>query len=414
MLSLNELLAQLGDLPLRLPESETVALGALAGRVLALDIQAPLNQPQDAISAMDGYALRCADLTGPDGELKGQGLPVSQRVPAGSNPAALQAGTAARIFTGAVLPQGADTIVMQEHVSLTGDGSVLVASPPRPGQWVRQPGDDLQAGQCVLHAGEVLTPGRMGLLASLGLSSADVRQRVRVGVLFTGDELRQAGEPLARGQIYNSNRWMWRALLDLPFVELHDIGQVQDDLQATRAALRSLSFCDLILSSGGVSVGEEDHIKAAVEAEGSLQSWKVAMKPGKPIAVGKVQREDGSAACFVGLPGNPVSSFASFVLLVRPLLLRLAGVCAADIPDWRTQFQFRAAAFQWTEPDARRVEFLRARINGDGQIELFPNQNSSALASVAWAEGFVKIEAGMSVQPGSLVPYLPISALLTP
>ncbi|MCE2680997.1 MAG: molybdopterin molybdotransferase MoeA [Burkholderiales bacterium] len=420
MLSINELLTHVWGSVKAIEQTESLPLESSHGRVLSVPVVAPFSQPVDPLSSMDGYALRLADLIAPDGGLNpdhcvsGQvGLPVSQRVPAGSNPEALKPGTAARIFTGAVLPQGADTVVMQEDVTVLDTGHICVSRLPSIGQWVRGVGDDIAQGRPMLEAGTRFAAGQLGLLASMGVTRLTVFRKLRVGILFTGDELRQLGEPLGRGQIYNSNRWMWRSLLQLPFIELHDLGRVQDNLAATQKALRSLSHCDLILSSGGVSVGEEDHIRAAVMAEGELTAWKVAMKPGKPIAVGHVRRPDGSVAQFMGLPGNPVSSYASFLLFVRPYLLGLAGVAASRVGDWRRRFYYRPAAFVWSAPDAKRVEFLRARLNNAGEVEIHANQSSAALSSVAWAEGFVKIEPQCAVAKGMLVSYLPFTELLS-
>lgn len=425
MLSLDELCALLDSLPVPQPGIESIPLADSAGRFLADDIVVPFDQPSEPMSAMDGYAFRYADLTTPAGALDvrwlasatplGAGsahsaLPVSQRVPAGSAPQALAAGTVARIFTGAVLPPGADTVVPQEQVVSAGEGCIRLTDVPQPGQWVRKPGSELKAGAVALTAGTLLSPGAIGLVACMGLATVTVFRPLTVGLLFTGDELRQPGELLQRGQIYNSNRWMWRALLDRPYITVRDTGSVPDSLEATRRALRDLSGCDLILSSGGVSVGEEDHVRAAVELEGSLQAWKVKMKPGKPIAVGRINRPDGTHAVFAGLPGNPVSSYAGFLLLLRPLLVRMAG----GRHHWSASEQMRPAAFEWTRPDPVRTEFLRVRCTPAGSLERHPNQQSAALASVAWADGFARLDAGVTVQAGDLVPYLPFSALMLP
>ena len=421
MLTINELLDQVWGTVKAIEQTESLPLESCHGRISAMPVAAPAHQPADPLSAMDGYAVRFSDLVTREGLLSPwfnpaapTGLAVSQRIAAGSNPRPLQPETAARIFTGAVLPEGADTIIMQEDVTLLENSHICLNRLPRPGQWVRAVGDDIQAGQVVLEPGTRLMAGHSGLLASMGIPRITVFRKLRVGIFFTGDELRQLGEPLSRGQIYNSNRWMWRNLLDLPFIELHDLGRVPDSLEATQKALRTLSDCDLVLSSGGVSVGEEDHIKSAVAAEGGLTAWKVAMKPGKPIAVGHVRRPDGSVAQFMGLPGNPVSSYASFLLFVRPFLLALAGVRRARIGDWRGRFVYRPAAFVWSTPDAKRVEFLRARLNDAGEVEIHGNQSSGALSSVAWADGFVKIEPQCAVAKGMLVSYLPFTELLSP
>lgn len=462
MLSLDELCDLINQTPVAPLSSERLSLNDAIGRVLAEDVVVPFDQPREALSAMDGYALRYADVAAAAGQAP-VALPVSQRIPAGSLPDALQPGTVARIFTGAMLPDGADTVVMQEQVAVREDGAVMLAQPLKQGSHVRKPGDELKAGVCILAAGTCLSAGVVALLASMGYSEVSVLRKIRVGLLFTGDELRQPGQPLQRGQIYNSNRWMWRSLLQRAYIDIEDIGQVADTLDATRAALRQLSHCDLILSSGGVSVGEEDHVRDALELEGQLQAWKVAMKPGKPIAIGHVRRSDGTQALFAGLPGNPVSSFAGFLLLLRPLIWRVAcatsdpafsaapgqpaaqpnaqsiqplqipeqgdvcatgvpglhaieqgDVCVTGVPGLRALEQTRRAAFDWPRPDQKRTEFLRARLGADGAVHLHANQGSAALAAVAWADGFVRIAPGLVVTAGDPVSYLPFSALVLP
>ncbi len=453
MLSLEQLCELIEQTPVAPLSCERLSLNDAIGRVLAEDVMVPFDQPREALSAMDGYALRYADIATTDGQ-DAVALPVSQRIPAGSLPDALQPGTVARIFTGAMLPDGADTVVMQEQVTVREDGAVVLAQPLKQGSHVRKPGDELRAGVRILTAGTCLSAGVVALLASMGFSQVSVLRKIRVGLLFTGDELRQPGEPLQRGQIYNSNRWMWRSLLQRAYIYIEDIGQVADTLDATRAALRQLSHCDLILSSGGVSVGEEDHVRDALELEGQLQAWKVAMKPGKPIAIGHVRRQDGSHALFAGLPGNPVSSFAGFLLLLRPLIWRVAcatpgpalqpnaqsvqpqqspeqgdvcvtsvpglhaiehgDVCSTGLPGLCALEQTRLAAFDWPRPDQKRTEFLRAKLDADGAVHLHDNQGSAALAAVAWADGFVRIAPGLVVKAGDPVSYVPFSALVLP
>jgi molybdopterin molybdotransferase len=443
MLSLDELCNLINQTVVSPLPAQTCALAGAVGRVLATDIIVPFDQPREPLSAMDGYAVRYADLQ-PGGDGEPVALQVSQRIPAGSLSQPLAAGTVARIFTGAMLPDGADTVVMQEQVTVHENGSVSFNEMPKRGSHVRKPGDELKAGERILTAGTCLNAGVVALLASMGMAEVRVLRKIRVGLLFTGDELRQPGETLQRGQIYNSNRWMWRSLLQRPYIDIEDIGQVADTLDATCAALRQLSHCDLILSSGGVSVGEEDHVRDALQQVGQLQAWKVAMKPGKPIAIGHVRREDGTHALFAGLPGNPVSSFAGFLLLLRPLVWRVASCVASgaaasgvdlagssagavSVPasgasesaasalhSLMVLQQTRTAAFAWLRPDQRRTEFLRARLGADGRVELHPNQQSAALAAVAWADGFVRIEPGLVVNAGDPVSYLPVSALVLP
>ena len=291
-----------------------------AGRVLALDQRSTLDVPPMDNTQMDGYAVRCADLgrAGPDAGVR---LRVAQRIAAGQTGEPLAAGTAARIFTGAMIPEGCDAVVMQEQTQADGE-FVDVLHRPEPGEWIRRAGEDIRAGQVILPAGSRITPQAAGLAASVGLAALPVVRRVRVACFFTGDELVMPGEPLPPGGIYNSNRFMLRGLLAALGCEIEDFGIVPDRLDATREVLRrAAEGHDLILTSGGVSVGEEDHVKPAVEAEGSLDMWKIAMKPGKPLAYGHVH-----GAAFIGLPGNPVSSFVTFLMMVRPFLLATQGV----------------------------------------------------------------------------------------
>lgn len=293
---------------------EEVPTAEALGRVLAVDQLSGLDVPPLDNSSMDGYAVRCADIAAP-----GTWLRVAQRIPAGSVGHSLEPGTAARIFTGAPVPHGADAVVMQELCTLDGDG-VLIDHQPRPGEWIRRAGEDIARGSVVLTAGQRLGPQMLGLAASVGCAALPVFRRLRVALFSTGDELVMPGEPLPPGAIYNSNRYVLRGLLEALGCQVSDLGIVPDSLAATRAALREAAAGnDLILTSGGVSVGEEDHIKPAVQAEGRLDAWLVAMKPGKPVAFGRVNDAGGGpGAAFIGLPGNPVSSFVTFILLVRP------------------------------------------------------------------------------------------------
>ena len=376
------------------------------GRVLARGVASALDVPPADNSAMDGYAMRLADLP-----RAGTVLPVSQRLPAGVVGAVLQPGTAVRIFTGAQLPAGADVVVMQEQCeAVAGDGlgQVRVDVLPPAGQWIRRRGEDVQHGAEVLAAGARMTPQALGLAASVGASRLTVRRRPRVALFSTGDELVMPGESLKPGAIYNSNRFTLRGLLQAAGCTVDDLGIVPDNLVATRDALRrAAAGNDLILSSGGASVGEEDHIKPAIKAEGWLEAWQVAMKPGKPLVFGAVRREDGeSEALFMGLPGNPVSSFVTFLLAVAPVLRAIQG-CTTAMP---IALPVRAD-FDWPQPDRRR-EFLRARFNAQGGLELFPNQSSGVLTSVVWADGLVDLPALQPVQRGDTVRFLHFGDLL--
>lgn len=383
-------------------ETRSLPLTAAAGRVLAAPQVSAVASPPLDNSAMDGYAVRVADIAA-----AGTCLPVSQRIPAGQVGSALQPGTAARIFTGAPVPPGADAVVMQERCTAQGE-AVVVNHVPRPGENIRRAGEDIAAGAEVLKAGARLRPQDIALAASSGLPELPVYRRLRVGVFFTGDELVQPGEPLPPGGIYNSNRYALRALLDGLGCEVRDLGTVPDNLAATREALRrAVADNDLIITSGGVSVGEEDHVKAAVEAEGRLDLWKIAIKPGKPLAFGEVDRNDGGKAWFVGLPGNPVSAMVTFLVLVRPFVLRLQGV--TDVVPRR--FPLRAE-FDWARPGAR-AEFLRGRVTDDGGVELFPNQGSGVVTSLCWGDGLVLLRPEQTVRRGDAVSFVPFTELLS-
>jgi molybdopterin molybdotransferase len=405
MLSVREALDTLLAAALPVEEIEIIPTLEANGRVLARDVASAIDVPSADNTQMDGYAVRTHDCAS-----GGATLRVTQRIPAGHVGAPLEPGTAARIFTGAMIPEGADAVVMQEQCELQGE-HVIVRHIPRPGEWIRRTGEDIVAGSVILLAGSRLRPQELGLAASVGLATLPLRRPVRVAVFFTGDELTMPGEApggqLAPGAIYNSNRFTLRGLLENLGCEITDLGIVPDSLDATRAALRQAAHeNDLIITSGGVSVGEEDHIKPAVEAEGKLALWQIAVKPGKPLAFGHVLRE-GEIAHFIGLPGNPVSSFITFLLFVRPFILRLQGVTGPVEPR---SYPLRAD-FNWPKPD-RRNEFLRVRINAGGGLDLFPNQGSGVLTSTCWAEGLVDNPPGKAIAEGDSVRFIPFSELL--
>lgn len=383
------------------------------GRVLAQSLTSPVDVPPLDNSAMDGYAVRAADLARagqPDADAAHATLPQAQRIAAGQVGSALHAGHCARIFTGAPVPEGADAVVMQEHTAPgANDGSVYFTQPVALGQNIRRRGEDIAQGQTVLSAGLRLGAAALGVAASVGAAELSVFKRPRVAVLTTGNELVMPGQPLPPGAIYNSNRHTLRGLVQACGAQADDMGIVPDQLDATRAALRrAAQHSDLVISSGGVSVGEEDHLRAAVMAEGGLEFWALAIKPGKPFVFGWLQREDGSRALYMGLPGNPVASFITFLLLVRPVLGVLSGEAWA-LP----QGQALRADFAWPKADKRR-EFLRARLTPEGGVVLFPNQGSGVLSSAAWADGVVDLAPGTTVQPGDLVRYIPMAELLQP
>lgn len=404
MLSAQEALDLLVGAARVVSESETLATVEAIGRVLAADQLSQLDVPPMDNTQMDGYAVRAADCVAGAATLS-----VSQRIPAGHVGQPLQLGTAARIFTGALIPEGADAVVMQEQCAFDeSTGMVTINHAPSSGEWIRRRGEDIRAGSTLLSRGTRLRAQELGLAASVGLATLPVYRRLKVAVFFTGDELTMPGEPLKPGAIYNSNRFTLRGLLHQLGCVVTDLGNVPDSLEATRSALREAAQGhDLIVTSGGVSVGEEDHVKPAVEAEGELNLWQIAIKPGKPLAFGKVRRYGApDPAFFVGLPGNPVSSFVTFLLVVRPFILALQG--AAVLPPKR--FPMRAD-FDWIKPD-RRNEFLRVRINDRQGLELFPNQSSGVLTSTVWGDGLVDNPPGQVIRSGDIVNFIPFSELL--
>src|SRR5262245_36005620 len=395
MLSVDEALDVLLAGAQAVAEIEQVPTLEASGRVLARALASTMDVPPMDNSAMDGYALRASEVSAPETRLK-----ITQRIAAGEVGKPLAAGTAARIFTGAPIPQGADAIVMQEFCAVEGE-SVVVRKVPKPGEWVRRTGSDVRKGATVVQAGKRLLPQDTGLAASVGIGTMPVYRRVRMGLFFTGDELVMPGEPLAPGRIYNSNRFTLNGMAHAFGCEVRDYGIVPDSLEATRSVLKRASAeCDIIVTSGGVSVGEADFVKPAVEAEGSLLMWRISMKPGRPLAFGRV-----GACAFIGLPGNPVSSFVTFLIFVRPFLLRTQGMTevAPRVTDAR-------ADFDWVEPDPRR-EFLRVRWNANGGLDLYPTQDSAVLTSTAWADGLVDNPPNRSIRKGDRVSYLPFAEL---
>ncbi len=394
MLSTDEARAKLLKSARPVTGTEAIPLDAALGRVLAEPLIAQVTVPPLDNSAMDGYALRLADWA------EDKWLHVAQRIPAGQIGHPLTLGTAARIFTGAPVPEGADTVVMQEDCE-TRDDRVRIVKPPKLGAHIRRAGEDIAQGQTVLHAGERLNAARLGVAASVGATALTVHRKLKVAIFFTGDEIVLPGQPLKAGQIYNSNRASLLALLQGLGCEVQDLGIVADDFDATVNALEQASRqADVVLTSGGVSVGEADHVKAALEQLGRIEMWKVAMKPGKPLVYGQIGTTD-----FLGLPGNPVSAFVVFCLFVRPFLLARMGAAQTGALSFTVP-----AGFDWKKPGERR-EFLRARID-NGRAVLYPNQSSGVLTSLAWADGLVDIEIGHTVQAGDAVRFWPLSELL--
>jgi molybdopterin molybdotransferase len=403
MLSVQEALNFLLQSARSVKERELVSTLDANGRVLAEDQISQINVPPMDNTQMDGYVVRAADCVSRNAVLR-----ISQRIPAGHIGKSLETGTAARIFTGAFIPEGADAVVMQEQckTDVTGE-QVTIEHAPKSGEWIRRAGEDIQKGNVILQAGTRLRAQEQGLAASVGLAQLPVFRRLKVAVFFTGDELTMPGEPLKPGAIYNSNRFMLRGLLQQLDCDITDLGNVPDTLDATRSALRSAAQGnDLIITSGGVSVGEEDHIKPAVEAEGSLNMWQIAMKPGKPLAFGEVHRESQQSTFFVGLPGNPVSSFVTFLLFVRPFIHALQGAQISTPKSYSMR-----ADFSWPKAD-RRNEFLRVRINDAHGLDLFSNQSSGVLTSTVWGDGLVDNPPNQVIQPGDVVRFIPFNELL--
>jgi molybdopterin molybdotransferase len=392
---------------------ETVATWDADGRVLAQDVVSELAVPALDNSSMDGYAVRCSDVS-----QVGATLRVTQRIPAGSHGQLLHAGEAARIFTGAPIPPGADAVVMQEHVSLDPVQADLITvdQSVKLGQWIRRAGEDVSFGDAILPKGCRLQPAELGLAASIGRAVLPVVRKPRVALLSTGDELIMPGSvapaDMKPGTIYNSNRFFLRALLQRAGCEVTDLGIVPDQRQATIDVLAQASADhDLIVSSGGVSVGEEDHVKPAVQSLGVLHVWQIAMKPGKPLAFGWINAAGPSpthSPCFfMGLPGNPVSSYVTYLCVVRPFLSALQG-CVE-----RVQSPYRLPVhFDWPKPDKRR-EFLRVRRNAQDGLDLFPNQSSGVLTSVVWGDGLIDVAPGHVLSHGDAVAYWPFAPWLS-
>ncbi len=373
-------------------ETESVDILDALNRVLAEDLLSTINVPGYDNSAMDGYAVHSADC-----QTSGVKLPVSQRIPAGQVGTTLEKGTVARIFTGAPIPEGADSVVMQEMCEAV-DSNVIINTVVKVGSNVRRAGEDITQGGVVLNAGKRLRAQELGLLASVGLADCKVKRKLKVATFFTGDEIIAPGQALKPGQIYNSNRYTLRGLLQAVDCEIIDLGIVPDTLEATVDVLKkAASGADLVITSGGVSVGEEDYVRIALEKIGELSMWRIAMKPGKPVAFGKVDK-----ALFMGLPGNPISVFVTFLLFARPLILKLQGVdnCLAKHTSV-------IADFDWAS--VKRQEYLRVRLqqeNGKIVAQLYPHQGSGVLSSASWADGLVEVAVGTKIQKGDTVSYL--------
>jgi len=401
LLDMDEAIGRMIAATTALTQTQQVATLDAFNLVLAESVLAPMNVPPEDNSAMDGYAVRCADTVKPGATLK-----IAQRIAAGEAGLPLLAGTAARIFTGAPIPPGADAVVMQELCSASAE-TVTIQHSPKAGENIRATGEDILQGSCLIAAGTRLTAAHLGLAASVGIATLPVLRKPRIAVFSTGNELKMPGELLACGQIYNSNRFFLLAMLRQLACEVTDLGVVRDDLAATEQALKDAADDhDVILTCGGVSVGEEDHVKRAVHSQGRLDLWSIAIKPGKPLAFGAIRRRNGSEAYFVGLPGNPVSAYITLLTIVRPFIRQLSGVKALPLNALAMR-----ADFDWVKPDKRR-EFLRVQRNSQGGLSLYPHQGSGVLSSIAWADGLVDNPPGKSIAKGDIVQYLPLHYLL--
>ncbi|MCW8194264.1 molybdopterin molybdotransferase MoeA [Proteobacteria bacterium 005FR1] len=393
MLSVEEATRQLLASVNPLADVEEVGLLDAYHRVLASPHFSRTDVPPADVSAMDGYAVKAADCEA------GSWIPVSQRIPAGKAPVALKPGTAARIFTGGVIPPGADAVVIQENCE-TDDNRVRFLQQVQPGDHLRPRGQDMQKDSQVLPAGRLLMPQDLGVLAGAGIERVNVFRRLRVAVLASGDELVEPGQALAPGQIYNANRYTLHGLLSGLNIEVRHYPPIPDSFAATEAALQlAAGECDLVISTGGVSVGEEDHIKEAVTRLGELQLWKLKMKPGKPLAYGCI----GSTP-FFGLPGNPVAVFVTFIVAVRPYLLAMQG--AGEVQPETARIP---AAFAVERANSRQ-EYVRVRIE-QGQLHIYRSQDSGVMSSTSWANALAIIPPNTTISPGDELEAIPYSHL---
>ena len=393
MLTINQAIDQLLQKVSPLSSTESVPLLAAVGRILATDQISTVDVPPANNSAMDGYAINIDDLSISDS------LPISQTIAAGHPAQALQAQTAARIFTGAEIPNGANAVVMQEHCTVIEENNsaarVQLPKPVNRHNNIRMRGQDIKSGDCILNQGRELRAQDIGLLASVGINNVIVYKKPTVTILSSGDELVEPGKTLGPAQIYNSNRYLLRGFLEKMQLNVLDLGVIADNMDATLAALQTASTADIIISTGGVSVGDEDHIKQAVQQLGAIDFWRIAIKPGKPVAFGQVR-----GTPFIGLPGNPASVFITFLLLARPLLLTLNNQHYAPFKS-----KPLIANFSWRE-NSKRQEYLRAKINNKGSVDIYPNQSSGILTSTVWASGLVVVPAQKAINHGDTIDYI--------
>jgi molybdopterin molybdotransferase len=403
MMSVDEAVGLIAARVTPVREVEAIALAQADGRVLARDIVSPLPLPPFTNSAVDGYAVAGRDLPQKDE----QAFPVTGRVQAGGSAAMpVKPGQAMRIFTGAAMPDGADTVFMQEDVRLE-DGKVVLPAGLKPGANVRPAGEDIPAGHAALKAGQRLRPQDVALVAAFGLTQLDVVRRIRVAVFSTGDELVSPGKARGAAQLFDSNRFMLMAMLARLGCEVNDLGIIRDDRASLAHALQQVAAThDLILTTGGVSTGEEDHVKASVESVGKLVLWRMAIKPGRPVAMGII-----GGTPFIGLPGNPVASFVTFVHVVRPIVLALSGA----LPEQLVPMPVRAG-FTYRKKIARR-EYVRVSLRkaADGALEAikFPREGAGLLSSLVDTDGLVELgEEVTLVEPGQMVGFLSYANLM--
>ncbi len=399
--AVDEALAYLLEQVKPIEHRETVTLQDGLGRVLAEPVKSRVDVPPWDNSAMDGYAVSTSDLKPDQSRLR-----IAQRIPAGSSGVALEPGTAARIFTGAPVPPGADAVVIQEVCRVEGE-DVVVMERPAGGANIRRAGEDILQGEEILSLGTRLDAQHLGLAASVGVAELSVYRRLKVAVFSSGDELVMPGGELQAGQIYNSNQFTLSGLLQRLGCEVIQLGIVEDSLEATCEALsRGAEEADLVLASGGVSVGEEDHVKPAVERLGSLELWKIASRPGKPLAFGHIAQTP-----FMGTPGNPVSLFVTFCLFARPFILRMQGISGEVLPKPLSV----VAGFEKPATD-KRQEYARGRLElndaGEAVVRLFPNRSSGVLSSVVWANGIAVLPPLTAIKPGDRVDFIPLSELM--
>ncbi|MCP4935155.1 MAG: molybdopterin molybdotransferase MoeA [bacterium] len=384
-----------------LDDRETVALGEASGRILAQDLISPFDVPAFDNSRMDGYAVRADECTTP--------LLISQVIAAGHPATPLEQGTAARIFTGALLPAGADSVVMQENTQTDGK-TVTFNKAVEANQFIGRTGEDIAKGQIVLQAGHRLQPQDVGLAASMGVATLSVIRRPRVAMFSTGDELKEPGESLETGQIYNSNRYQLSALIKGSGCELMDFGIVADDLEQTQAKLaEAAQDADMVITSGGVSVGEKDYLRDALDKIGKLNLWCINIKPGKPLVFGHLNAASAKQTPYMGLPGNPVSVFVTYLMLAQPFLFKLAGANISRPQSFRV-----VAGFDQSRAQSRR-QFLRCRLEvQDGQLTAVPfdNQSSSILSSTSSSNGLGVVMEERTLARGDLIDFYPYQGLL--